>query len=98
MKHANSKIETNLKPSQRALIALWRSGSDLRSIYSKSAFYRHRRDILTATGLDIASSPSDSDDSKEISSELDPSGWNPDPIEAYLVKPRESLKKAYNLP
>lgn len=97
MKKIDPILESKLKPSLKAVIALWRSGQDLRTIYSKSAFYRHRHAILAATGLDISSSPTDSDDSKVVDSKLDPSGWDPEPIESYLVKPRESLKKAYKL-
>jgi len=98
MKKVDTIMEQSLKPNQKAVINQWRAGIDLRTVYPKNTFYRHRRNILALVGLDIASSPSDSDDSKEIDSELDPSGWNPEPIEAYLVKPREDIKKAYKLP
>lgn len=98
MKKVDSTMELNLKPAQKAVINQWRVGIDLRTVYPKNTFYRHRRDILAVAGLDIASSPTDSDESKIIDSELDPKGWNPEPIEAYLVKPREEMKKAYKLP
>lgn len=120
MKKNESSKESNLKPNLRGVIALWREGKDLRTLYKKPTFYRHRQAILTAVGIDIASSPNDSHASKRVgtvqkqdifdtkmvrvepdgqfSSKLDPSGWDPEPIEPYFVKPRESLKKAYKLP
>jgi II/X family phage/plasmid replication protein len=37
----------------REVYALWRAGDDLRQVYSKPTFYRHRRALL-AHGIDIA--------------------------------------------
>jgi len=85
MKKIDSFMGLDIKPQHKAIIALWRQGADLRTIYSKSAFYRYRRAILTSTGLDIASSPTDSDDTQDIDPDLDPSGWDPQPIYSYLV-------------
>lgn len=97
MKKVDPVMALNLKPTHKAVINLWQSGIDLRTVYPKNTFYRHRRDILTATGIDISSSPTDTDDSKVIDSQIDPEGWDPEPIQEYLVKPREDLKKAYKL-
>ncbi len=47
-------VEAQLKPSVRAALALWRSGADLRSVYPKNTFYRHRRELLAMTGIDIS--------------------------------------------
>lgn len=106
MKKINPALESELKSNLKIIISMWQDRKDLRAFYSKPTFYRHRQAVLAATGIDISSPPDDSvlemfrkaDAKKEISSKLDPSGWDPEPIESYFVKPRESLKKAYKLP
>ncbi len=42
---------------QRAAFALWKNGDDLRELYSKPTFYRHRSAIQKAIGVDIAVPP-----------------------------------------
>lgn len=41
----------------RAAFALWKNGDDLRDLYSKPTFYRHRSAIQKAIGIDIAVPP-----------------------------------------
>ena len=48
-------LDERLKPRHRAAVALWKTGADLKSIYSRSAFYRLRADILEAAGIDVGS-------------------------------------------
>ena len=90
-------LEVTLKPSQRAVFELWRSGKDLRSIYPKPTFYRHRKAILAVLGVDIASPPSTDSDSPGSSPVLNPERFDPEPLESRLVEPREELKHAYKL-
>lgn len=42
---------------QRAAFALWKTGHDLREVYSKRSFYRHRAAIRRALSIDIAVPP-----------------------------------------
>lgn len=51
----NDLIEQTLAPHLRVKLAAWRSGMDLREVMSVSTFYRTRRELLDATGVDIAS-------------------------------------------
>lgn len=49
-------LEEGLKPRQRSALALWRSGVDVRTVYDKrTTFYRLRKEILDAVGVDIGS-------------------------------------------
>jgi II/X family phage/plasmid replication protein len=45
-------LET-LRPALRAAVAAWEAGNDLRTIYSKSGFYKFRAELLPL-GIDIA--------------------------------------------
>jgi hypothetical protein len=90
-------LEATLKPSQKAVFELWRSGKDLRSIYPKPTFYRHRSAILAVLGVDIASPPSTDPDSARSTTGLDPARFDPEPLESRLVEPRKELKEAYKL-
>lgn len=90
-------LESSLKPSQKAVIELWRSGKDLRAIYPKPTFYRHRRAILDILGVDIASPPSAVSDSVRSASGLDPERFDPEPLNSRLVEPRHELKQSYRL-
>lgn len=90
-------LEATLKPSQKAVFELWRSGKDLRSIYPKPTFYRHRSAILAVLGVDIASPPSTDSDSARSTTGLDPARFDPEPLESRLVEPRKELKEAYKL-
>lgn len=59
----NMKVTTavsdleNLPPRLRGCVLLWLEGHDLRSMYSRAQWYRYRKDIMAAIGLDISLSP-----------------------------------------
>ena len=89
-------LEGTLSTQQRATLQLWRTGTDLRAMYPKATFYRHRGDLLKAVGVDIATPPP-TEAAPEAAVALDPAGWDPAPIEARRVEPRASLKTAYKL-
>lgn len=93
----NTLLQATLKPTQKAVFELWRSGKDLRSIYPHNTFYRHRRAILAVLGVDIASPPSSDPDAARSNSVLDPAKFDPEPLESRIVEPRKELKQAYKL-
>lgn len=43
-----------LNPRQIMALLAWRGGLDLRQVYTKSTFYRLRREIMAGAGVDIA--------------------------------------------
>lgn len=47
------ETEEDLKPKLRAVYALWKTGCDMRKLYSRPTFYRYRQEILEVTGADI---------------------------------------------
>jgi hypothetical protein len=60
----------NLKPLLQGVIALWRAGKDLKSLYPRPTFYRHRKAILAATGIDIFREPNDSNNYEMTETDL----------------------------
>jgi len=88
-------MEKILNGSQRACLHAWRTGADLRAIYPRETFYRHRRALLELVAVDIASPPAA--ERVEESVALDPAGWDPEPIITRQVEPRAELKAAYEL-
>jgi II/X family phage/plasmid replication protein len=44
----------NLPPKLVAIYDAWRAGRDLQALYSRPTFYRYRRQLLDAAGIDIA--------------------------------------------
>lgn len=91
-------IEETLAPRLRGVLALWRQGADLRSVYPKPTFYRHRRELLDAVGVDIASPPPKGDtlaSTPTVSGGLDAKGWDPEPIESLVYHPDPQLTLAY---
>jgi hypothetical protein len=87
-----SRLEKLPLRLQTVLIS-WENGADLRSMTSKSAFYRLRSDILKATGVDISVAPI----KKEKSSDLDlkKSNWDPEPIQEFLFNPHDEMTEMY---
>ncbi len=73
----------------------WLAGYDLRHDLPQNTFYRHRRALLAALGVDIASPPPAVDTSSAPSADLDPAGWDPEPLPGGLVEPRPEIKSAY---
>lgn len=97
MNTQNSLLESTLKPAHVAILELWRSGKDLRTIYPKATFYKYRRAILDVLGVDIASPPTEEISTNNLSSVLDARKWDPEPIESRLVEPRKDIKESYKL-
>lgn len=87
-------IEKMLPPKIRQKLDLWRAGVDLRKDYSRVQFYRIRREVLELTGKDI-SIPYEPEVVSDKMIVLDPSGWDPEPIDAHMVKLDDQLKMAY---
>lgn len=96
--------EAQLTAVQAGYLARWRCGEDLRKKVSRMTFYRARTGILAAVGVDIASAPPPREKaapaaSERVSAVLDPAGWDPEPIKAYLYEPDpdDALKRSYRL-
>ncbi|KXV36140.1 hypothetical protein AD940_00490, partial [Gluconobacter thailandicus] len=49
------EVEQELKPRHRAIIALWRTGVDIRTVLKRSQFYNVRREIFSQVGIDVGS-------------------------------------------
>lgn len=83
-------LEANLPNYLRGSLAMWRAGVDLRTSLSKASFYRQRRELLEAVGVDIASPPPKRDAAAEVPpATLDPKGWDPEPLQGYAWNPRQ---------
>lgn len=94
----NDLIEQTLAPHLRVKLAAWRSGADLRSMMSRPSFYRVRRELRDAVGVDIASPPPAARDvGADVTAGLDPAGWDPEPLRSHLVEPRGELAGQYGL-
>lgn len=78
-------------------LARWERGEDLRAALAKPTFYRTRGAILKATGIDIAAPPPERQNADPVAGELDPKGWDPEPIEEFLYEPGDDLAKQYGL-
>lgn len=80
----------------RPVLLAWSTGEDLRKMYARPTFYRYRRAVLDAVGIDIAvPPPADSEsDQVQASVQLDPKGWDPEPLDAGYI-PREDVKASY---
>lgn len=90
-------LETSLPKHLRLAVIAWRSGQDLRTIYSERSFYRIRRDLLDALRVDIAAPAPRVSKPAGHASELDLAGWDPEPIEEHFHTPDPRLKKNYGL-
>lgn len=93
-----SILEASLPNHLAVKLAAWRGGADLRRVLSTATFYRVRRQLLDAVGVDIASpAPAPSQVVPAGSSGLDPAGWDPEPLAAHYVEPGDNLAKQYGL-
>lgn len=90
-------VESSLDRYLQGTVALWRQGSDLRNLLPKNTYYRHRREILKACGIDISVPPASEVAQETVRTALDPAGWDPEPIASHLVEPRQDLKAQYGL-
>jgi len=80
----------------RGYLARWKCGEDLRPPggLSKPTFYRWRRRLLETFGVDIAESPVVNVKPEDVV-ELDPAGWDPDPIASKFHRPDSTLPLRY---
>lgn len=92
-------IERALPAHLRTKLGAWRSGMDLREVMSVRTFYRTRRELLDAIGVDVASPPPPREEAASVAGHvaLDPSGWDPEPLRSHLVEPRGELAGQYGL-
>lgn len=83
-------------PRLQAVLMAWSTGGDIRSCYPRRTFYLYRRQILDATGVDIAVPPPEASEVSPAPAgdALDPKGWDPEPLGA-VFKPREEIKRQY---
>lgn len=79
----------------RMALVAWRSGEDLRLMYSKNQFSRNRRALL-AYGVDIAMPPA-TENTKQLASLLFQESWDPRPIEELLHRPDSEITRNYGL-
>jgi hypothetical protein len=83
-------LEVSLPVRLQGILEMWRSGIDLRTRLSKPTFYRTRAELLKQIGVDIASPPPKVPAATELqAAALDPSGWDPEPLEGYAWDPRQ---------
>ena len=93
-----SLLESNLPPHLAVKLAAWRGGADLRTMFSKSGFYKFRRELLDAVAVDIAAPPPPAASVERLSGALlDPAGWDPEPLAAHFVEPGDELAGQYGL-
>lgn len=78
----------------RLALASWIAGDDqtIHELPTATA-YRYRLKLRQAVGVDIFGPCPDG--GEDISAELDPAGWDPEPIQEYVFEPRAGLKDAY---
>ena len=82
-------------PTRLALAAWVYGDSETVRSLSRPTAYRYRAQIRKAVGVDIFGPCPE--DSSELSAELDPAGWDPEPIEHLSFKPDAGLRSAYGL-
>ena len=85
-------IESDLSAQQQGLLAMWRTGADLRQVLSKSAFYRHRKQLLNSMGVDIASPPV-LDAVPMHTTNLKEENWDPEPLENFPYDVAEAKER-----
>lgn len=83
MQFEDDILATDLPSAAKAALELWRHGVDLREIYPKNSFYRHRRALLATLGVDIASPPPERPAAPNSAQLLDEKGWDPEPLDGY---------------
>lgn len=88
-------LQAALSPHLAGYLARWKLGEDLRRSVSKPTFYRVRAELLKVAGVDIASAPER--DQAGVPVELDPDGWDPEPLREHMFEPDASIKAQYGL-
>ena len=86
-----------LNSAQIGTYLRWQNGDDLRKAMTKPTFYRQRQAIKKELGVDISVPPvsTSKETAKTVKSDLDASGWDPEPLEHKMFKPRDVIKDAY---
>ena len=88
-------IEAELSRALRTTLTVWRAGKDPRTLMARNTFWRHRKALLDACGVDIASPPPEQaqpDAGDQVGAELDPAGWDPQPLEGYSWEQEKQRK------
>jgi hypothetical protein len=75
----------SLLPAERSTLLHWRNGVDARQVLSRATWYRHRKSILETVGVDISEPPPEKP--APVRAELDPKGWDPEPIRELMYDP-----------
>lgn len=89
-------LEGSLSSKLRVALLAWRGGADLRKVYARRTWYRVRRELLDAVGVDIAS-PYVPPQEAVSAATLDPRGWDPEPLKALAHEPDPSLRLTYGV-
>ena len=90
-------LEGSLSAKRRVALLLWRGGTDLRKIYPQRTWYRLRRELLDAVGVDIGSPYVPPQAESPTVAALDPNGWDPEPLKAHVHEPDPSLRLRYGV-
>lgn len=90
-------IDQTLPNHLAGYLARWERGEDLRARLSVRTFYRTRKALLDAAGIDIAAPPPPKTATLVSSARLDAEGWDPEPIESLRFDPDPELAKQYGL-
>lgn len=85
-----------LGSGQRMALEAWLAGQDVRPKLPRRTFYRYRRAILEAAGVDIGSAPPERVKASGAAPlALSAPGWDPEPLEA-AAEPR-GVRESYQL-
>lgn len=90
-------LEGSLPRKLRMALIAWRAGTDLRSMYANRTWYRMRRELLDAVGVDIASPFVATQETVGTGAALDEKGWDPEPLKAHVHEPDPKLRLEYGV-
>lgn len=93
----DTTIEDTLPVHLQGKLALWRQGRDLRELMPHNTFYRTRRALMAAVGVDIAAPAPAKELQEAIDPNLDPAGWDPKPLESHVYVPDGQIAIDYGL-
>ena len=99
MEDLDSLVDSDGNPMPGHLkmaVLAWRTGNDLRKIYSKNQYYRNLK-ALRAWGFDVSVPVFKEDPVHLLSPALDPSRFDPAPISHLLFEPDKDLPSAFGL-
>ena len=88
-------MTSNLDNAALGYLARWKEGDDLRATLPAATFYRWRRRLLDAVGVDISVKPVRQEKEAPVQMELEPLGWDPEPLAYRFYEPAESIKRMY---